>query len=162
MILHHLVSSRRVRQGMMVLLGSITLASSVAAQQGPGASMAGYKDPGTATLFSVLLTGGGQFYAGETKKGAVLLGLGLGSFIAGAALSTSSCDYYDGCSTNAAPLAIGALAYLGTWIYGIADAGAAARRQNAAHGFSTVGASPTMKTFANGRMGLGLSIKAGP
>ena len=43
----------------------------------------GKKDTGTATLISVLITGGGQIYTGETNRGLLLLGGGLGSVVVG-------------------------------------------------------------------------------
>jgi hypothetical protein len=125
-----------------------------------GQVIAGYKDPGTATLFSVVLTGGGHFYSGESKKGAMLLGIGLGSFVVGAAASTASCDGYS-CSTNTTPLVLGALAYMGTWVYGIMDAGDAARRHNASVGLRTVGANVMLRQLSAGRTGIGLSIMSG-
>jgi hypothetical protein len=125
-----------------------------------GQMLVGYKDPGTATLFSVLLTGGGHFYSGDSKKGAVLLGIGLGSLIAGAAATSASCDAYS-CSTSTAPIVVGSLVYLGTWIYGIADAGSAARRHNAAVGLRTVGSRLTLRQLAAGTTGIGLSFDTG-
>jgi hypothetical protein len=156
------VSLPNVRRFMLVAIATVSLSSSAFAQQGAGAPYgAGYKDPGTATLFSVLLTGGGHFYSGETRKGATLLGVGLGSFIAGAAMSGGvSCSDYS-CSNNTTPLVVGSLVYLGTWIYGIVDSGNAARRQNAIHGFNTVGLSPTVKPLNNGRSGIGLEVAIG-
>jgi hypothetical protein len=125
-----------------------------------GQVLAGYKDPGTATLFSVLLTGGGHFYAGDAKKGAVLLGVGLGSLIAGAAATGVSCDGYS-CSTSTAPFVAGTLVYLGTWIYGITDAGSAARRHNAAVGLRTIGSRLTVRQLATGATGIGVSLGSG-
>jgi hypothetical protein len=54
-------------------------ATAPAAIQQPTQTIVGYKDPGVATLFGVLITGGGQMYAGRTGKGLALLGLGVGS-----------------------------------------------------------------------------------
>ncbi len=124
-----------------------------------GQTLAGYKDPGTATLFSVLLTGGGHFYAGDTKKGAVLLGVGVGSLIAAAAATGASCNGYS-CSSSTAPLLLGSLAYLGTWVYGIADSGNAARRHNAAVGLRTVGSRLRINQLGNGTTVIGVSLSS--
>lgn len=126
-------------------------------QNSSSVNMLGYKDPGTATLIGVLVTGGGQFYSGETTKGATLLGIGLGSLVVGASASGVSCSGYS-CSSNTAPLLLGTLAYFGTWIYGIMDAGNAARRHNTSLGLKTIGATPVVQTFADGRKGYGMSI----
>ncbi len=129
------------KSSMLVIAttASILLVGQTARSQQNNSSMnmLGYKDPGTATLIGVLVTGGGQFYSGETTKGATLLGIGLGSLVVGAAASGTSCgtySSYSSCSTNTAPLLLGTLAYLGTWVYGIMDAGNAARRHNTSLG----------------------------
>lgn len=102
----------------------------------------GYKDPGTATLISVLVPGGGQMYSGETRKGATLLGIGLGGLVLGTALSVESvgCDGLD-CDTDAnmLPMAAGYLVYLGSWVYGIMDASDSANRMNAKRGMALGG-----------------------
>ena len=105
----------------------------------------GYKDPGTATLLSVVVPGGGQLYSGETNKGLMLLGGGLGGLILGTAMTTNSisasCDYDEfTCSddTNYLPMAVGYLAFFGTWVYGIIDADDSAQRMNAKRGMAQV------------------------
>jgi len=119
----------------------------------------GYKDPGTATLIGVLVTGGGQFYSGETGKGAVLLGVGMGGLFLAIGSATASCNYQN-CSSGTGT-AIGLLAYLGSWGYGIMDAGNAARRHNAALGLHTAAAMPTIQSFADGRFGFGIAVGRG-
>jgi hypothetical protein len=101
----------------------------------PGA----YNDPGSATLLSFLITGGGQLYAGQTGKGVGLLLVGTGAPIVGWAASESdtTCDSF-GCTTetNFTPLYVGAGVGLAAWLYGIATAGEDARIANRAAGFS--------------------------
>jgi len=104
------------------------------------ATKPGFKETGTATLWSVLITGGGQFYAGESGKGLALLGGSLGSVILGAALSTdATCDisgFNISCNeANFTPLYAGIGASLALWIYGIMDAPKAAKRTNAKNGY---------------------------
>jgi hypothetical protein len=150
--------NHRFRTLVFSLAAALLLVSQTAqGQQNNSAAMLGYKDPGTSTLIGVLITGGGQFYSGETTKGATLLGIGLGSLVIGAAASGVSCSEYS-CSTNTAPLLLGYAGYLGTWLYGLMDAGDAARRHNAALGLKTVGAVPVVKTFSDGRKGMGISV----
>lgn len=87
----------------------------------------GYKDPGLAVLFGILLAGGGHFYAGESGKG---VGILLGAIIGGAmVVSQAGCDdYYYECSEAVG--GIGAVVFLGSWIFSIADASPAANRAN--------------------------------
>lgn len=121
-------------------LGVVLVSAPVTAQE---AQVPGYKDPGTSTLVSLAIPGGGQLYSGETGKGLALLGGGLGGLILGAAMTTNSigasCDY-DAltCSddTNYVPMAVGYLAFFGTWIYGIMDADDSAHRMNARRGLA--------------------------
>jgi hypothetical protein len=73
----------------------------------------GYKEPGLAVLFGILLAGGGHFYAGEIDKG---LGI-LAGVVLGASLVVSQyCDGYSyDCNDTVA--GIGGLLLLGSWIY---------------------------------------------
>lgn len=90
-----------------------------------------YKDPGTATLLSVLCPGCGQLWAGDTHRGALLLAIGWGAPLVGITISSGTC----GSGTcGLAPMTLGLLAWLGAWGYGIYDAGPTARRMNALHG----------------------------
>ena len=90
----------------------------------PADLLAEEKSVEIATLLSVLITGGGQIYAGEINRGLTLLGIGVGAIVA-----TSL--------TNSTGLALAGLGvYLGTWVYGILDADDSVRRMNAANGFA--------------------------
>lgn len=125
--------------------------SNAQTQQGSPTAAVDYKDPGTSTLLGVLVTGGGQMYSGETSKGLTLLGIGAGSLIAGEVMSASSCLSSSlNSSCNVAPVAIGSLVYVGTWLYGLMDAGAAARRHNEAAGVKTATLSPTIQLLRSG------------
>ena len=79
------------------------------------------------------LAGGGQLYAGETKKGAVLMTTEL----VGAGLvihELATCDELltEGCDD--VKLGLGAVLALGSWIVSMVDAPGAARRYNEKHG----------------------------
>ena len=124
----------------------------------------GYKDPGTATIISVLIPGGGQMYSGETQRGLTLLGIGVGGLVVGTALSASSvgCDD-DSCDADAnfLPLAIGYLAYLGSWAYGIMDADDSAERMNAKRGVAVGRAevAPAVGVAPTGGARVGITVR---
>ncbi len=141
----------------MATIGAIVPVGAQVQQGSAVATAAQYKDPGTATLFSVILTGGGQMYAGETNKGVKLLAIGLGSFVAGEVITIGSCS--SGSSCSYAPMAAGSLIYLGTWIYGMMDAGDAARRHNAAVGLKTVEIHPTIRASEGNGAGIGFALR---
>ena len=132
--------------------------TSASAQQAGGP---GFKDPGTSVLLSVIVPGGGQIYAGESTRGLTLLGVGLGGLVVGTAATFSSvgasCDADSfSCSddTNYLPMALGYVAYLGSWIYGIVDAGDSAHRMNAKRGLAFRGADVSVQPLvAPGRDG---------
>ena len=86
-----------------------------------------YKDPGTATLVSVLMPGAGHLYASETGKGLGVMAVSVGSI--GAGYYFSSCPgAQDSCGQT--PLYIGIGVHFANWIWSIIDAGDAARRHN--------------------------------
>lgn len=148
----------------LLALAFFVAASAASAQTAPQPTYqpppAGYKDPGTATLFGVLVTGGGHFYSGETGKGLALLGIGAGSYLAGFAATAASCNSSGTDCTNVAPLLAGAGVALGTWIYGIVDADDAARRTNVERGFEVTAAGPTALASPDGaRPGLALNVR---
>ena len=88
-----------------------------------------FKTTGTAVLFSVLIPGGGHFYAGESGKAVALIAIGFGSVVAGAVISGSADMGRD-------PFTIGVIGYLGTRVYGIADSIKAVRRANERNGYT--------------------------
>jgi hypothetical protein len=138
-------------QRTILVLAAVTLlcAKPAAAQQPP----AGYKDPGIATIISVLVPGGGQMYSGETKRGAMLLGIGLGGVMVGSALTIGS--------TSAAPALLGSLIYLGSWGYGIMDASDSANRMNAKRGLAVGGVQvqPSIAPGSEGGTRVGLELR---
>jgi hypothetical protein len=112
----------------------------------------GFKDPGLAVLFGVLLAGGGHFYAGEIDKG---LGI-LAGVILGASLAVSQyCDGYSyDCNDTVA--GIGGLLLLGSWIYSIADAAPAAGRANRRQ------PAFALRTLPGDRVGLAIRLPFSP
>lgn len=107
---------------LLIILISLTLFAEIANSQDPQP-----KDTTTGTLFSVLITGGGHFYAKEYRTGATLLGLGIGAPVIGAIVSDSD---------NYTPLFNGIIIGFSAYIFGIINASNAVNRYNAKHGFS--------------------------
>jgi len=165
--------TRTIHAALVVALATVNLVSSAqrAWGQGPhgtprlGVTAVEYrqaarddrpsrKDPGTATLVSIFVIGGGQIYAGEVGKGLLMLGGATGAFIAGAV--ASSCDVDDCDST---PLVLGTVALLGTYVYSIIDAGPSARRMNKKNGYPVSGSvHPVIRSGLAGTSQLGLSV----
>lgn len=107
--------------------------------------VAAYKDPGLATLLSVLIVGGGQFYTGDVAKGLALLGTSSLGLTVGYVMSANSIEAECRSTstrvrcedrTNWAPFVIGAAVATGAWLTGIADAGPSAMRANARNGIN--------------------------
>jgi hypothetical protein len=112
------------------------------------------KDGAVGVLFGFLLTGGGQFYAGNNSKGAVLLGLSLVEVVT--ALSVvGQCDPYctDSQITTAEALLLPAVF---NWVYGMATAPGDVRKWNEAHG--AVARVRPMIQRSEGRTGVGLAL----
>jgi hypothetical protein len=140
-------------------------------QAQPAASRSTYltpKDGTTATLFSFLLTGGGQMYAGEPGKGLVFLGLGLGgaALAVSAASNIATCDYsgyggYDCVEPDYGLVYVGLGIAAFSWIASMVDASRAAHRYNVKHGISTADITPVMGPARNGQTRLGLSLAIG-
>ena len=111
------------------------------------------KEPTRGTMYGASIWGGGHFYAGETNRGLLLLGAGLGSLAIGTAL-------YDGTST--APLTVGYLGSIAAWGYSIYDGGKAVRRHNdrvrQTVGHTKVEVSPTF-ALHNERPAPGLALR---
>ena len=119
------------------------------------------KDPAMATMLSFFVTGTGQMYAGEPVKGAGLLALT--AIGIGVAAKQLSCATDGDCESSASSRTLGAagmVAFFGSWLYGIFDAGDAARRFNAAHGFATA-IEPVVAPAPGGRTRLGLAVSFG-
>jgi hypothetical protein len=126
------------------------------------------KDGTTATLFSFLLTGGGQFYAGEPGRGVgyLLLGVGGAAVAYAGAYRTGNCSdgYYSyECyepDDTLIGVGIGTAAF--AWIISMVDASAAARRYNTKWGLTRqVAVRPVIAPARNGRAALGLSVALG-
>ncbi|HTR79387.1 MAG TPA: hypothetical protein VMH39_14820, partial [Gemmatimonadaceae bacterium] len=104
------------------------------------------KDPALGTSLSMLIPGGGQFYAGKPGEGMALLLLGYGAPIVGVIQSQNeydgssySCDrgspfggqgYRCRGNYDAGPALVGIGVGLGAWIYSIATAGTDVARWN--------------------------------
>ena len=136
-----------MRLSLIIAAAAVLCVRPAAAQQ----QAPGYKDPGIATIISVVVPGGGQMYAGETKRGAMLLGIGMGGLIVGSAAST----------TSTTPILAGSLLYLGTWIYGIMDASDSANRMNAKRGLAVgeVQVQPVVGVQREGGARVGLELR---
>jgi hypothetical protein len=83
----------------------------------------------TAFVLSFLIAGGGQIYAGETKKGVLLMLAELG----GAGLiihDLATCDEPLSVGCNKTKQVAGAVLVLGSWIFSMVDAPGATRRYN--------------------------------
>lgn len=112
--------------------GTTAPAQSAAAYPGAPFPPGSYKDPTTATLFSLLVTGGGQFYSGETGRGLLYLAGGVtgAALVLGAAESCASDYYGTGCSSQSGTAVAGLVLALGSWTVSLIDAHNAAHRHN--------------------------------
>ena len=138
---------------LALLCAFLFIAAPARAQQ---THSAGYKDPGIATLVSVLIPGGGQLYSGETRKGLTLLGVGVGAPTLGLMVAMSSPN------TSVAPLALASVAALGAWVYGIADASSSAQRMNTQRGLAGMipdNVAPVVAPNGNGGTQVGLTMR---
>jgi hypothetical protein len=111
-----------------------------------------------ATMLSFFLTGAGQMYAGERVKGGALLAI---TAVGGAvAVKQLSCATASDCRSTSGGMALGAagaVAFFGSWLFGVMDAGDAARRFNASRGLVAT-ARPLVAPAAGGRTRLGLVV----
>lgn len=128
-----------------------------------------FKDPSKALLYSAVVPGGGQLYAGERGKGLILL---LGSTVAlagGAALSDFELGYDYTCSPSCigeneyapdyAPMIVGAGIAGALWLYGLVNAPNDARRANRKHGLlASVAMTPT-PVLRGSKLQPGLSMR---
>ena len=120
------------------------------------------KDPSAATMYAFFLPGSGQMYSGERAKGAGLLALSVVGI--GVAAKQLSCAAASDCDATTGAMALGAaglVAFFGSWLYGIMDAGDSARRFNLAHGVVTAGLEPIVSPGAGGQARVGFSIAVG-
>jgi hypothetical protein len=150
---------------LFFVLCACLLGSSAKAQQ--AIPPAGFKDPGTATLLSVVVPGGGQLYSGDMRKGLTLLGVGLGGVTIGTAMTISSAGV--SCSDisceshgSALPAVLGTMAYLGSWVYGIMDASDSANRMNAKNrmaGVLQANVSPVIGPNGGGGTQVGVAVR---
>ncbi|MEO0558126.1 MAG: hypothetical protein AAF170_08070 [Bacteroidota bacterium] len=146
---------------------AIVLASSMGlAPTGVAQSLQAEKRPATATALSFVVPGGGQLYAGETTKGAlILIGAGgaLGTGLV-ASLVASDQEAFFGCPEpcwewEPTPLLIGAGVAGAIWLYGVLDAPGAARRANRRNGLAALELMPVL-VAAEGRHRAGVSLRA--
>jgi hypothetical protein len=159
-----------VRRGMGIV--NLTVANAVVVGPASSAEVAGTaaadratasaprvsysrKDGAVGVLFGFLLTGGGQFYAGNHTKGAILLGLSLAEAVAAVSI-VNGCDPYctDSEITTAQLLLVPAVF---NWIYGMATAPGDVRRWNHAHG-AVARVRPVVEP-RDGRTSLGLAVR---
>lgn len=103
----------------------------------------GMKSAGTATLFSLLITGGGQLYNEETTKGVVMLTSGIAfTALALAGVDEYGCDPDEVCYPWMLPAGIGGA--LAVKIWSIADAAGGARRFNERHQIASLSLQPSV------------------
>ncbi len=97
------------------------------------------KEPALSCLFSLLLPGGGQYYNGEYKKGALMTGIWAGSLIGMMACAVNSYDeydyhndnyYYDYDDGEEAGFILFTMIYLGNYIWSMIDAPVSAGKIN--------------------------------
>lgn len=117
------------------------------------------KDPSMATMLSFFAPGSGQIYAGERGKGGALLALStVGVIVAAKSLSCAAASDCESSTVGMTLGAAGMLAFFGSWVYGIVDAGDAARRFNLRHGLVASDVRPVIAPAGRGRTQLGLSV----
>lgn len=126
----------------------------------PRVSPAAFKDPGTATMIAIFVTGGGHIWSGETKKGVTYLAAGTGAVLGGVILSSAlagGCDSYS-CSNPFWPYLLGLGVYTTSWVLSLMDAGNSAERMNAARGYRTSALPRIMPEVSEG---IGGTVNAG-
>jgi hypothetical protein len=128
----------------------------------PRTTLPGYKDPATAAFLSLLAAGTGEIYAGETTTGASLLvinALGWSIFIAAA--GRSACLGETNCRDATGQELAGLAVVVGSSLYSIFDAPAAARRHNAKLALAVASMRIAPIIAVGGRSGarIGLSLR---
>ncbi|HKH94344.1 MAG TPA: hypothetical protein VKA54_21240 [Gemmatimonadaceae bacterium] len=126
-----------------------------AGRDGTGAAIPfAQKDGSVGVLFGFLLTGGGQFYAGNNTKGAILLGLSLAEVVAAVSV-VGGCDpYCTDSQIGTAQLLL--LPAVFNWVYGMATAPGDVRRWNEEHQ-RLARVRPVVEP-RDGRTGVGLAV----
>jgi hypothetical protein len=118
------------------------------------------KDPSMATMYSFFAPGTGHMYADERGKGAGLLALSVTGVVLAA--RSLSCAADSQCESTTGGMTLGAagmLAFFGSWIYGVMDSGAAARRYNNRYGLAASRVQPIIVPgMDGGRVGVGISV----
>jgi hypothetical protein len=112
------------------------------------------KDGATGVLFGFLLTGGGQFYAGQNTKGTVLLGLSLAEAVTAASVINRCNPYCTDSDITSAEVWL--LPIVFNWVYGMATAPGDVRRWNEEH--ARVARVRPVIEREEGRTGLGLTV----
>jgi hypothetical protein len=118
------------------------------------------KDPAMGTMLSFFIPGSGQIYAGERVKGGALLAVA--AVGVGVATHQLSCATAADCESTTGGMALGAagtVAFFGSWIYGILDAGDAARRFNSSHGLVVTAIEPVVIPIHGRGARFGLAVR---
>ena len=113
------------------------------------------KDGTLGVVLSLLITGGGQFYAGKPAKGAAHLLMSFAGY-AMVVSAASDCSYDDECNTGLAGAGL-ALA-LGSWVTSMVGAPGDVREWNAKQGFSVAAARPFVAPGAGGTAQVGVAL----
>jgi TM2 domain-containing membrane protein YozV len=122
------------------------------------------KDPGTATILSVLIPGAGQMYAGATSRGLLVLGGFIAAPVAGLLLSSNDgtlddlASLFGGPGAINEPLYIGLVVGMGIYIWSIVDAAPTTRRMNRARGLAALAKAPVHIAHVDGRRQVGVKI----
>lgn len=115
------------------------------------------KDPTLAFHLSCYYPGGGQFYSGQSGKGALQLGLVIGGIILAVAEAPQYEDYYDywgyyvgteKTGGNDGACTAGICLAVGSWIWSVVDAPGCAEKYNREHGLTLYEDPLKQKTLA--------------
>jgi hypothetical protein len=154
-------AGRAAIDATVVAPGALAAASAGSSTDDGGTRARVAKDPAMATMLSFFLPGSGQLYSGEYVKGGGLLALAaVGGAVATHALSCGSAADCEMSTGGRALGAAGMLAFFGSWIYGIVDAGDAARRFNDRTAM-VASVRPIIETDTRGQTRLGASLRLG-
>ena len=116
------------------------------------------KSAGTATLFSLLITGGGQFYNEETTKGLVMLTTSIGfAALAIGGIDEYGCDPDEVCAPWMLPVGLGGA--LAVKIWSIADAAFGAKRWNDGHQIAGLSVRPSVAVNPFGNRSVRVGVR---